>query len=980
MITDEGPRARRERPPQIIVGEPTPRQREAIESALGPVLVVAGPGAGKTYCLIGRVLHLVQRGIVAPNRICAVTFTNRAAEEITTRLRATVGLAAEDITRGTLHALCLGILREHGAAAGLKRGFGVADEEYQRVMLRRLGVPPKRHGPVLTRFGRHRLQGYPLTPEEGTLFRRYVRYLKKQNLIDFDDIIAVTADCFTRQPEVADAVSARWDYILVDEFQDLNVAQYAIVRRLAKPHGNFFAVGDDEQSIFSWTGADPGILPQFQRDHAVSPIILDENRRCSRQIFEAARRLLHENRSLFDKQLRAERESEHAVLAQGFENEAAEAKWLIEDIVADRAASGLGWGEYAILYRKHTMGEHLETELLQAGIPCRLAPGRALPDDSVIAYIMASLRLIARPGDAVAVEAAAKPLPEDMRQLVRTLARTKKLAFLAAMRDLAFSRGEDSRERKMAWRFIQYVENLAALARTQTSLRELISELLSQRVTRFENRLEERHGELTDPSTIPAAVALANRLLEAGGQGVWIPPCGGLDLALRRMVRSAGFGLATVESAARVTISPADAGEHGLALVVFKALQIARARSVTGGFPDYVAFDFETTDLDVRSCGVVEIGAVRVAEGRVVDRYHTLVRPERPISSSATEVHGYGDAHVAGAPTFAEAWPAFREFIGDHILVAHNGQEFDVPVLERLAAPLGGVADIVFLDTLPLARALYPTSRKLEDLAALYGIPTGRSHHALDDTLTLVEVFSRLNSEKLVRARKSGLTNVLDWLAVALVLDPGTHAGDEHETLLDIARPYALGRYSDCLQKYDADRALDERLDAPTLAELVDRLGGENRMARIRAEKSTAERFAAELDRLERLIASSEGDSLTASIERFLDVVALSTSQGVSVDPQRVNLLTLHSTKGLEFSRVYVVGVEDRQLPGLVCLERNIVEEIEEARRLVYVGMTRAKERLILTHADERDGDRRGGIRFLGEMGLREWTVGRLDG
>jgi DNA helicase-2/ATP-dependent DNA helicase PcrA len=154
------------------------------------------------------------------------------------------------------------------------------------------------------------------------------------------------------------------------------------------------------------------------------------------------------------------------------------------------------------------------------------------------------------------------------------------------------------------------------------------------------------------------------------------------------------------------------------------------------------------------------------------------------------------------------------------------------------------------------------------------------------------------------------------------------------------------------------------------VAEVIARLGGEQRMARIRADRSTAERFAAELDRLEQLIARSEGVSLTESIDRFLDVVALSTSQGVAADPQRVNLLTLHSTKGLEFSRVYVIGAEDRLLPGIYELERNLVEEIEEARRLLYVGMTRAEDRLVLTHVDRRDGDSRGGTRFLEEMGL----------
>ena len=157
---------------------------------------------------------------------------------------------------------------------------------------------------------------------------------------------------------------------------------------------------------------------------------------------------------------------------------------------------------------------------------------------------MASLRLISRPGDAVAVEAAAKPLPEDLRQHVRTIARSRKVDFLSAMREMAFTRGETSRETKIAWRFIRYVENLAALGRTATSLRGLITELLSQRVTRFENRLEERHAELSDPASAEAVVRLAGAITSAGGQGIWIPPCGGLDLALRRMAQAAGFRLA----------------------------------------------------------------------------------------------------------------------------------------------------------------------------------------------------------------------------------------------------------------------------------------------------------------------------------------------------------------------------------------------------------------------------------------------------
>src|SRR5204862_3579476 len=209
--------------------------------------------------------------------------------------------------------------------------------------------------------------------------------------------------------DVADAIAARWDYLLVDEFQDVNAVQYDLLKRLAEPHGNFFAVGDDEQSIFTWTGADPYVLVRFGRDYGIErPIILDKNRRCSRQIFETARRVLAQNPQLFEKQLSAEQESPYEVGAFAFRDEAEEAAWLLEDLRSDRAASGLGWGAYAVLYRRHKLGEYLEGRLLRAGIPCRLARGRSLVEDDVIMYVIAALRIVRDPADHVAIEARAR--------------------------------------------------------------------------------------------------------------------------------------------------------------------------------------------------------------------------------------------------------------------------------------------------------------------------------------------------------------------------------------------------------------------------------------------------------------------------------------------------------------------------------------------------------------------------------------------
>ncbi|MBI4419290.1 MAG: UvrD-helicase domain-containing protein, partial [Gemmatimonadetes bacterium] len=909
------------------------------------------------------------RKLFQPQQICAVTFTNRAAEEITTRLRSAVGLAAEEITRGTLHALCLGILREQGESVGLPRGFGVADDAYQHVVLARFRLPPKWRGSVLTRFSSYRFGNRPLQPDDERLFQRYSAYLRSQGLIDFDEIILYTAQLFERAPAVADAVASRWAYLLVDEFQDLNPAQYGILQRLAARHQNFFAVGDDEQSIFSWTGADPAILFRFQQDYGVVPIILDQNRRSSRQIFETARRILGGNTSLFEKRLRAERTSEHEVRACAFGDEDQEAEWLVADLTGDRARSGLEWGDYGILYRRHEVGRHLETALVRAGVPCRLARGRALTDDDVIGYIVASLRVIASPGDSAALEVAARPLPEDLREEVRAIGEEAGLDFLGAMREFARRRGWGSPEAKKAWRFIRYVENLTALARTQTTLRGLVEELLSQRVSRFGNRLEERADELSDPADLPDVRALADRLDATQGRGIWFAPAGGVDIALRRMLLAARLVPAERAEGARLCLGPTDGGSLGLPLALFKALQLRHSRDFRDGFRQYVAFDLETTDRDVAACEIVEIGAVRVKNGVVTDRFRSLVRPVRPVSTGATQVHGYQASDLDSAPAFKDVWPDFRAFVGQDVLMAHNGQKFDVPVLQRMAGGMSGLQSLVFFDTLPLARSLYRASRRLSDLAQRFGLDVKRSHHALDDAETLALVFGELSRRRLIRARKASLANLLDWLGVALALDQPLRTG-EHEVVLDIARVYALGRYSDCLEVYAADRESGERDDAPSVEELIERLGGEKRRKQIRAEKSVAERYAEALARLDRLLAASEGPSLDDSIRRFLEQVALSKSAGEEADRHRVNLLTLHATKGLEFSRVYVVGVEDASLPGLRELEGNRVHDIQEARRLLYVGMTRAEDRLVLTRAERRGGWPTGGAAFLEEMGL----------
>jgi superfamily I DNA/RNA helicase len=956
-------------------------ERRAIEAPLGPVLVVAGPGAGKTRCLIERIRHLVERRGFAPEEICAVTFTNRAAEEIAQRLAQALGPAAAAVTRSTLHGLCVEILRQHGSAIGLVPGFGIADEVYQEAVLRRLGVWKKRRRGLLTEFGRRRLGGRQLAPRDEEVFQRYLAWLRQRHLVDFDDLIASTAELFERRPDLADQVAARWRYVLVDEGQDLDPAQYAIVRRLARGHRNLFVVGDDEQSIFTWRGADPAVLHRFQEDFGITePIVLDQNRRCSQQIFETARRLLQANPSLFDKPIVAVRPSVHPVRAIGFPDEAEEARWVVADLVADRQRHGRALGDYAVLYRKHKLGHRLEQEFVAAGIPCRLAQGRALAEDEVIGQVVACLRLLLDPGDPAAQVALARRVFEEPL-LDRLVSEAANGDFLAAVRRYARRQPKGDPDTRRAWRFVYQVENLSALARTHTDLRSVVAELLAQHLGPYRNVLEEHWDQLRDPAEDQAGRQLARKIARAvADRGrIWLAPAGGVEIALRGLLFGAGLSdVAYLEPGAPVDpsdaiVGPEDRGAGGLVLAVFKALQWLKTQDLDAGFEDYVAFDLETTDRDPETCDLVELAAVRVRGGVPVAEFHSLVRPARPISPQAADVHGYRDADVAAAPALADVWPRFVEFVGSDVLVAHNGQEFDVPVLRRLAGGLPGFERLAFYDTLPLARSLGPHGNRLADLAARFGIPQGRAHHALDDARALVGVFSTLQARRLARARISSLVHLLDWVAVGLALEPEARAAGEGAVLFDLASGFALGRYSDCLEQYARDRERLGRWQAPPVEELIERLGGRQRLERLRETPDPARRYPEATARLEALLAASAAPTLRESIQRLLDRVALSSSEA-DVAADRVNLLTLHATKGLEFDCVYIVGVEDGELlnaaPGREVLRR----EIEEARRLLYVGMTRARDRLILTCTARRGDLPGGGRRFLDEMHLvPEW-------
>jgi superfamily I DNA/RNA helicase/DNA polymerase III epsilon subunit-like protein len=951
---------------------PSESQRAAIEAEPRPQLVLAGPGAGKTYCLIERIRHLIEvRGIPA-ERIYAFTFTNKAAEEIAERLDV-MGPVAVAVNRSTIHRFCVDVLREFGERVNVPVGFGIADEDYQLSLLWRFEANPRKHQSLVRAFRLHHVGAGELGGDYRRKFDGYNAELKKQNLLDFDQLLTKTAELIQHVPEVGAEVRGRFGAILVDEFQDLNRVQYALVRELARDHKNIFAVGDFDQSIYGWAGADTSVFQAFMNDFGVTaPISLIENRRCPKQVFALARKLVNANTPLLEglSPIIADKPSPFPVSAIGFEDHDAEVAWIIKDIEAQVTEHSLPLGEFALLYRKHEIGDVAEPALLTAGIPCRLAHGRAVSEDPVVAYAASALRIIANPDDRVLQEAfLGLVLPKTLMNAVKAEAESSSETPIDRLRRRWRDKDEDGRKIR---RGLYAVKNFNAVSRRHERVADLIEELLSQRVGEYKTPLEREHSRISDPETIPEAIALALRLKSAISydRPVSVPVLGGAGIALKAILHEVGVRTVHVGSnapkGAEQLAESREPKAESLPFLLFKAAQILTSKKFSQTFEDFVSIDLETTGRDFHTCEVVEVGAVRVRKGKAVAEFHSRVKPTLPIEPGATATHGLSAADVANSPSFAELWPRLQDFCGNDMLVAHNGYRFDFPIIKRMAAGLPGAASLSTYDSLPLAKELNPDSRSLENLAHKFGIDTGRSHSALDDARTLARVFVRLTEAKLSVTRKACLAGVLDQLAVALALT-GPHADDsEARLLLDCGRTAALGSFSQCLESYEAGRAELGDSALPARDDVIEALGGRERMLRIQAEKSADERYPIAMMRIRRLLAGTESATMNEQIGTFLERVALSFADGQTPDNERVNLLTLHSTKGLEFSRVYIVGVEDGQFLG----ERTTKPELEEARRVLYVGMTRAKDRLVITRSVTRGGKATGGTQFLDEMNL----------
>ena len=427
-----------------------PQQREAAEQVDGPVLIFAGAGSGKTRALTYRVAHMVRERNIPPESILAVTFTNKAAGEMKERIRTLVGNEGRRLWAGTFHSICARLLRADGEAIGIPSNYVIFDDTQQRSLIKEalsiLDIDPKEYKPSDVHFrisfaknelmdsaDMRRTRKGPLEDIAARAYRIYQDKLQQNAALDFDDLLMRAVELLERSPEVREKYQSRFQYILVDEYQDINHAQSKFVGLLSGEHHNICVVGDDDQSIYGWRGANVGIILAFEADHPNCKVVkLEQNYRSSGKIIECAAELIQKNEGRAPKRLWTENHPGDNIVTYEAVNETEEAEWVTSNIL-DQTRRGVSKpGDYAILYRTNAMSRNFEEALIARGIPYRVVGGYRFYDRQEIRDMMAYMRVLFNPNDGV-----------SLRRIINKPTRGIGKTTLAALDQFAYGDGSE---------------------------------------------------------------------------------------------------------------------------------------------------------------------------------------------------------------------------------------------------------------------------------------------------------------------------------------------------------------------------------------------------------------------------------------------------------------------------------------------------------------------------------------------------------
>jgi len=503
-----------------LLNDLNPVQQKAVSETEGPLLVFAGAGSGKTRVLTYRIAYLIEEKRVPPWNILAVTFTNKAADEMRERVDHLLGASSKGAWISTFHSACVRILRRHIDVLGFHKNFVIYDEQDQerhlKTVMKELDLDSKTYPPRAFLAAIEKLKNEGITPDQykpsqfnifqkrlALAYQRYQEDLRRNNALDFEDLLHFVAILFHKFPEVLTSYQDLCRYVMVDEFQDTNLIQYHLVRRLVERHQNICVVGDDDQSIYRWRGAEIGNILNFEKDFPKTKIItLEQNYRSTQNILQAASHVVRRNRFRKEKALWTENPEGELLTFHAAEDEEEEARFVVQKVLeqchpsspppAGAMSLGRTYRDVAIFYRINAQSRSLEEELVKQQVPYVIVGGVRFYERKEIKDILAFLKLMANPSDGLSLKRIINIPPrgigEKTLERVETLCREKGVTLYEGLKEALKEDWLSSATKTKIDAFLQMMEEFRKDA-SAFSLSQLTLSILTQ--TGYLDRLKE---------------------------------------------------------------------------------------------------------------------------------------------------------------------------------------------------------------------------------------------------------------------------------------------------------------------------------------------------------------------------------------------------------------------------------------------------------------------------------------------------------
>lgn len=1036
------------------------KQIQAVIHKDGPMLVIAGPGTGKTKVITHRIAYLIRQHGIKPESILAITFTNKAAQEMRDRVNNEIGEPhGSNIKVSTFHAFCVKVLREHAHHIGLSENFAIFDQEIQdEVLLEVVNelnlnsyiYPPWRLRNIISDAKCKRndvSDGLFIDPDivaeiddpdaEANIqnaVKTYQHKLDEYNALDFDDLLIKTVALFEKAPEVQQEYHQTISHILVDEYHDVNSVQYRLLQLLCTvPEYNLMVVADADQSIYSWRGSNPQYIEDFKSNFTPQTVELDDHYRCSETILHAAQEVIAQN-PLRQQQhtLITHKDEGRNIYHYTFSTPTEEARSIIKIIRNLVKQRNFSYRDIAVFYRTHKLADVLEEELLRTGIEFqRIRATNSFDDDNlkgILSYLCFTQWQLPRDFEN-AINFPEKRIDDLTWVRLKWLAQRKDLTLAELLKSIEeYPEDVGPLTRRNIRRFWEQLQSLADDIEDE-EIDKIVQKLFA-RLELFRSPYRTKELSVIEEQPEMQNLALAQDVLYSAldrGEPIQITASYGIDTYcaaeiihqtlktyLNKNVRiqflpkklnveeqnsqSTTVGVSGSElilngNAVNLLIGDfTDLGEKGTAartilmgtttsketgaiqiqsegvrsIAALKLCQRLLSRFETPNMADMVIYDLETTGINPKRADIVEIAAKRLnVIGNEIESFERLVKPPGGhIPLAVTRIHGISTEDVKDAPSIEIVLPEFCSFIQDRILIGHNVARYDNPILERdLQTYLKRNLPNPYYDTLVTARKLLPRQRRgIDALAEKFGIEHGRLHRAMEDVETNRQIFKELIQIDLQKREVKSLTEFLPLVGVGILSKAGVPEDhndlNEVSAFLNVAKRFVKVHHSTLPDDLPLDSTEKEQA-----AEFINQLA-QSDLPIFREDTEWVEAKAKFRNLLLKFNKIGDGKSLSD----FLDYQKLLTNFDEMNDKtEQVTLMTLHAAKGTEFPVVVIIGMEEGSFP---MWKRNMTpEEIEEERRLFYVGMTRAQDQLYLSSTIYRYGDReRSASMFIHEM------------